>query len=372
MAKIAIVIGAGIAGLATARALAVRGHKVTVIERHAKAVGASIRNFGMIWPIGQPDGYLYERAIASKAIWKQVCNDAGIWYDPVGSLHLAYNNYEQHVIEEFCQLSPHRPLQILTATDAVLRSPAIVEKDLKAALFSADEMIVDPREAIAVIPVYLEKKYGASFIWNSGVTEIDHPKVWCGKIAYEADVIYVCSGAEFGVLYPEQYAALPVTTCKLQMMRMQSQNNNWRMGPALCGGLSLIHYKSFTASFSVDTLRRYYADTMPEYLELGIHVMVAQNESGQLTIGDSHEYGITHDPFDKIAINEMILQYLGRFAHFPQPNIQETWNGIYVKMTDGSTEVTLQPQSGVTIINALGGAGMTLSFGLCDGLIGSM
>lgn len=255
MAKRAIVVGAGIAGLATARALAVRGFQVTVIERHNRAVGASVRNFGMIWPVGQPDGLLYERAMASKAIWKQVCDDAGIWYDPVGSLHLAYNDYEQHVIEEFRQASPHRPLQLLNATDAVQKSPAIVEKDLKAALFSEDEMIVDPREAIAVIPLYLQDKYNASFIWNSGVTAIDYPKVWCGKIAYEADVIYICSGAEFGALFPEQYAALSVTTCKLQMMRMQNQDNNWRMGPALCGGLSMIHYKSFAASPSVDALK---------------------------------------------------------------------------------------------------------------------
>ena len=100
--------------------------------------------------------------------------------------------------------------------------------------------------------------------------------------------------------------------------------------------------------------------------------MVAQNKSGQLTIGDSHEYSITHDPFDKVFINKMILEYLSRFAHFPQPTIQETWNGIYAKMTDGSTEIILQPQPGVTIINALGGTGMTLSFGLCDSLIGSV
>ena len=64
MSKSAIVIGAGIVGLATARALSLNGFKVTVIEKSGKAVGASVRNFGMLWPIGQPDGLLYNRAVS--------------------------------------------------------------------------------------------------------------------------------------------------------------------------------------------------------------------------------------------------------------------------------------------------------------------
>src|ERR1700750_1459945 len=99
----AIVIGAGIVGLATARALALRGYRVTVFERNEQAVGASIRNFGMIWPIGQATGPLFERAMLSQNIWKELCTEADIWHNEVGSMHLAYHDDELQVIAEYVE-----------------------------------------------------------------------------------------------------------------------------------------------------------------------------------------------------------------------------------------------------------------------------
>ncbi len=370
MSKSAIVIGAGIVGLATARALGRRGYKVTVLERTEKAVGASIRNFGMLWPIGQPEGKLLERALRSRAIWKEVCVEAGIWYNPSGSLHLAYTHLEAQVLEEFYEASKggSRDCAFLSAEKALVRSSAIVGKDLKAGLFSRDEMVVNPRKAIAALPAYLTAKYGIEFIWNRTVTEIAYPSVWCGLEEYSADEIYVCTGADFETLYGALYAAQPLTKCKLQMMRMEQQNG-WQMGPSLCGGLSLAHYKSFEAAPSLPQLKQYFRERYPDYVRWGIHVMVSQNDAGELTVGDSHEYGNTFDPFDKAFINELILDYLKGFARFPNERISETWNGIYPKMTNGATDLVISPEPGVTIINALSGAGMTLSFGLCEDVI---
>ena len=98
-----VVIGAGIVGLAHAYHLARRGRRVLVIERHPRAQGASVRNFGMLWPIGQPNGDLRLLALYSRTIWLDVLTEAGIWHDKSGSLHVAYADDEARVLTEFAQ-----------------------------------------------------------------------------------------------------------------------------------------------------------------------------------------------------------------------------------------------------------------------------
>ncbi|MBW8810644.1 MAG: FAD-dependent oxidoreductase, partial [Lysobacter sp.] len=123
----ALVIGAGIVGLSIARALAVRGHRVTVLERFDRAVGASVRNFGMIWPIGVPNGAAYERALRSRAIWQELIEDARLWHDPCGSLHLAYAQDEWEVLEQYEHANRAlRPCSLLDREAALARSPALV------------------------------------------------------------------------------------------------------------------------------------------------------------------------------------------------------------------------------------------------------
>jgi len=275
MSKTAIVIGAGIVGLATARALAMRGYSVQVIDRSPQALGASIRNFGMIWPIGQPDGQLYERAMLSRRIWKEVCREAGIWYDKVGSLQ---------VLEELRERFQHRNYLLLDAAETANGSPAVVREGLRGSLYSPDEMIVDPRTAIARIPAWLSERWGVRFVWGQAVTDVAYPAVYAGNNEWEADEIYVCSGADFETLYPHLFASAPITKCKLQMMRLAPQPGNWRIGPALCGGLSLLHYKSFEAAGSLAQLRERIEQQLPQYLQWGIHVMVSQNMVRGMTL----------------------------------------------------------------------------------------
>ncbi len=57
-------------------------------------------------------------------------------------------------------------------------------------------------------------------------------------------------------------------------------------------------------------------ESMPDYKKDGIHVLVSQNNQGELIIGDSHHYGKTTEPFDSEKINQLILDYLQTFVDF--------------------------------------------------------
>lgn len=370
----ALVVGAGIVGLATARALAIAGHRVTVLDRSARAVGASIRNFGMVWPVGQRSGPLFNRALRSRDIWREVCRDAGIWHDPAGSLHLARGEEELAVLEDFMEMTGRdRGYRLLTPSEVGALSPVARTEGLLAGLYSADEIIVDPPAAIRSLPRYLTEKWGVAFHWETPVLEADTGVAITAEGVLRADWVFVCSGPDFETLFPSAFAELPITRCKLQMMRLGAQPEGWRMGPSLCGGLSLTHYGSFSeAGPSAERLREMFQVHHPQYVAWGIHVMAAQNASGEIVVGDSHEYGHTLDPFDNWMVNRLILDYLSGFARFPRQEVSHSWNGIYPKLTDGRTEVVLSPVEGVTVINGLGGNGMTLSFGLAEEVVRSL
>ncbi len=365
-----IVVGSGIVGLAHALAAAKRGYKVAVLERNPYAVGASIRNFGMIWPVGQPQGQLRKRAFKSREIWTKVAPKAGFHLNQCGSLHLAYREDELAVLKEFVASEVNNQnVALLSPDEVTAKSPAVITDGLLGGLWSATEMIVDPREAIKKLPGFLNQEYGIEFHFGTVVTDIEYPNLIAAGEKWTAnEQIFVCSGADFETLYPDIYQDSNITKVKLQMMRTVPQPDNFRIGTPLCGGLTLTHYSAFSDCPSLTALKERIATETPHFPQWGIHVMMSQNSTGELIIGDSHEYGLNPEPFDKAEINQYILDYLKTFVRVPSLEISETWHGVYAKLP-GKTEFIAHPESGVTVVNALSGAGMTFSFGLAEEVI---
>ena len=370
MKKKAIVVGAGIVGLSVARALADKGYNVTVVDKSARAIGASVRNFGMVWPIGQPSGELYQLARKSAEIWKLVCDGTGMWYNQSGSLHVANNDIEWTVLNELYDIfnKEGRPVQLFSKDKIAKHYPYVKQHSLLGGLYSSDELIVDPRIAVAHVSNYLCELMSVQFLWDFPVTEIGEGYIKNSEKVLYADFVFVCSGHEMETLFPAVFNETPITKCKLQMMRFQMPAHD-TIGTSVCGGLSLLHYGSFKQSSSLPLLKKFAEENYPLHLQHGIHVMVSQHEKGELTVGDSHEYGNIFDPFDRSDINDLIIQYLNQFMYASDWKISESWHGIYPKMTDGSSWFFHSPMPSVYILNGLGGAGMTLSFGLAKKLI---
>jgi FAD dependent oxidoreductase TIGR03364 len=361
------VIGAGIVGLAFAHAHARKGRRVVVFERTERALGASIRNFGLIWPIGQPFGASYNRALRSRNIWAEIAPRAGLWHAATGSLHLAYHATEMAVLEEFVSAARAHDTgcALLTPAQTLAKSHAVRGENLLGALWSPTEINVDPRQALWTLPQYLERELGVTFRFGEQVNGISLPALETKSESWNVSEVYVCSGADFETLYPKVFAASGLTRCKLQMMRTAPQPNAWMLGPSLCAGLTLTHYDSFKICPSLPDLKKRFEKEFPFHVKNGIHVLLSQTAVGELTIGDSHEYGLALSPFDREAINRAIIEYLQTFATAPNFEIAERWHGIYPKLA-GQTEFIATPENGVTIVNGLSGAGMTFSFGLAD------
>ena len=361
------VIGAGIVGLAHALAAAKRGHRVVLFERTPQAQGASIRNFGMIWPIGQAPGLIHQRALHTRQLWLDLAPKADIWLAQTGSLHLAYANDEYAVLTEFAALAPELGYDVeLLDQDAVLaRSHAVQPAGLKGGLWSATELCVDPREAIAALPDYLAREYGITHRFSTPVHHIDLPQIHTPTETWSVDRAIVCSGVDFESLYPQVFANSGLTRCKLQMMRTAPQPGNWRLGPMLAAGLTLRHYAAFKQCQTLAAYTQRIAAERPEFDRWGIHVMASQNGRGEIIIGDSHEYGWVIDPFDKPAIDQLILDYLQTFLAAPALHIAQRWHGIYAKHPD-QADFIADPTPGVKIVNGVSGAGMTTAFGLAE------
>ena len=95
------VAGAGIVGLAHALAAARRGLRVAVVERDARAVAVSVRNFGFVTITGQHDGVTRSRTLRSREVWTEIADPAGIVVHQHGALIAARRAEAMQVLSQY-------------------------------------------------------------------------------------------------------------------------------------------------------------------------------------------------------------------------------------------------------------------------------
>ncbi len=361
------VVGGGIVGLANAWMAARQGFSTVLFERDRPAAGASVRNFGMVWPIGQPAGELFEMALCSRSYWLELQRDAGIWVNECGSLHLARQPDEQAVLEEFIQLdSRGGQLVLLKAADVHRKSNGANPAGLRCGLWSPFELCVNPPQAIARITGWLSDSQNVAVHSGIVVNNISGKVLTtsCGR-QFEAERIVVCGGSDFETLFPAHYRAAGLKKCKLQMLSTVAQPAGWIFGPHLAGGLTLRHYRSFECCPTLNQVKARIAHDNPLLDRFGIHVMASQNDARQVILGDSHVYDEQITPFDSQEIDDLILAELHQLIRLPEFKIERRWHGVYAKHPEQHVLVA-EPEADCKIVTATGGAGMTLAFGVAE------
>jgi FAD dependent oxidoreductase TIGR03364 len=360
-----IIIGAGIVGLAHAWMAARRRLRAVLVDRTAAAEGASVRNFGMIWPIGQPAGELHALAMRSRDLWLELDALGAVSVENCGSIHLAHHEDESAVHQEFRALRTHE-VRLLTPAEVVRRAPLANIRGLVGGMSSGTELRVNPRVASARIASWLAESHGVVCHFETAIVAVGDRVVRASDgRAWRAERIIVCGGSDLHTLYPKILHSAGLTLCKLQMLLSVPQPVSAQPAPHLASGLTLRHYASFRPCPSLPRLAARIAAEHPELDRFGIHVMASQLPSGQVILGDSHEYGSQIAPFDKAEIDDLILRESRKVFQLTDWTIRQRWNGIYAKHAELQVfEATAA--DGVHIFIGAGGAGMTMSFGLAE------
>ena len=360
-----VIVGAGIIGLAHAYAFAKRGKKVAVFEKSPRPLGASIRNFGMVWTIGQPPGQMIDIATTSNRLWREFLTDSKTWHHESGALHLAYHDDELEVFEEFYAMSEGLgyACELKTKTEVESLSSVVRREGLRGGLMGTTELSVDPRLTLSVLPGYLQEKFGVEFFFETAVTHVEVNTVGNRYFQVRSEQTVICNGDDFETLFPEIYQGSGLGRCKLQMMRARFVMEGTKIGPHLCAGLTLLHYKNFSICKGLAALRQRYERDWPAQIEHGIHLLVSQHEHGEITVGDTHEYGMGPAPFLRADLDELVLDYLDTFLPRELFTITERWMGVYATY-DAAPFFEKSISASVHTVTGVGGAGMTLSFGL--------
>ena len=176
--------------------------------------------------------------------------------------------------------------------------------------------------------------------------------------------VVCCPGHQFASLFQLNEEVAP-SICKLQMLRTLKQKQNWALGPMISTGLSMLHYPAFERISALDSVRKRVEQTQPELIQNGIHLLAAQHQTGEITLGDSHEYGKAPSPFINQHINTLILDYAKQVLSLPDWELKEQWVGIYSK-AKSSHVLWEQPEDNVFLITGLGGTGMSTSFAIAE------
>jgi FAD dependent oxidoreductase TIGR03364 len=355
-----VIIGAGIVGLAHAVEALDRGLKVVVVERDEWATGASVRNFGHGCFTAQA-GVSLRYAQAARETWLRLAKLAGLWVNDSGSVVVARASDELAVLEEFTEA--RESVSMLTAAQVAEQVPT--GPDVVGGAWLPLDIRVDQRTSVALIAQWLAGQ-GVRFHWRTTAHLIEPGEVVTSLGRLRTARTIVAVGHDVDRHFPDLADEHGVQRCTLRMLRVENPHSR-DIQPAVLSGHSLLRYDGFRAAPSLASVRARIERDEPDLVHIGLNLMYTQRPDGTLTIGDTHAYQRTVDPFEDNALDQQVLAETARFLGVPSLTVREHWRGIYASAPQPF--LVAAPADGIRVASVTSGIGMTTAFGLAPDVL---
>ncbi len=357
------VVGAGIVGLAHAYTAAKLGKSVVVVERDARANGASIRNFGFITVTGQERHTVWPLAKRCRDIWAEIAPQAGIAIEHAGLLLNARYPESCSVLEAFMATEMGEGCRLLTAAQAHALHPDVCPPHTLAALWSPHELRVESRTALPKLAAWLEAAMGVTFRTTSAVTAVAPPRLETSTGTIHAETVIVCPGDDLVSLFPDRIAAYTATRCRLSMLRLGDPG--FRLPGGVMSDLSLVRYEGYSKLGEAAALRQRLEASHARHLDHGVHLIVVQSADGTLVVGDSHHYDDTPGPFASSDSEALILDEFTAATGLAPPAVLERWTGTYASSSRQPFFIDA-PSDATRLVMVTGGMGASTSFAIAE------
>lgn len=372
-----LVVGGGVLGSFYAYHAIQRGLRVTLVERHGRPHGATVRNFGQIVPSGlNQDWQRYGRD--SLQIYREIQSHCDLTVRQNGSIYIASNDEECTLIEELHQLNAESGYtsELWSPHQCFSRYPNLRLDYCKGGLFFPNELSINPRCMINRLHQYLGTfpRFRMQFhTLIRNLTSVDSGGIVAETSAGQslhAQFAIVCCGSEIQMLFPERFRRSEMQLCKLQLLRLRPQPSVKLPGNILTGR-SIRRYESFSQCPSWEEIKRNEVKTREADDALarwGIHILFKQELDGGIILGDSHVYAPASAPDEldyevNTEINNCMLEEARRIMDFPEWDTEASWCGVYSQTSDPRGIYSESPAANLHITTGIGGKGMTSSAG---------
>ena len=366
-----VIVGGGIIGTMHAVLAVEAGYEVVHIERDARPLSASIRNFGLVWVSGRAAGPELEIALRARQLWEEIGSRAEIGFRPQGSLTIAQTEAEFEVMRAAAVMpdAHDRGFRILDRAQVQAHEPVLQGKFV-GALECTKDAAVEPSLLLGGLRNYLASHEKYTWMPNFEVVDFYHDETGnhvtdINGHKVSGELMAICPGSAHQGFLSEFLEGAPLRRVHLQMGATVPFGAT--LGHSIADADSMRYYPAFK-DLALDTL----APQEPIAAQYKMQLLLVPRLDHTFTIGDTHEY---EEPFSHEILEapyDHLRNVISAIFGAPAPTIARRWSGNYSQLI-GADGVYYRRElaPGAVLVTGGGGRGNTISPAIAEETINS-